>query len=288
MKRRQMLKEAEDELGSSGYATALARDMRTCADIFAQRKGDKLVIKVVHNIDSISKREASALYRISRFLNAEPIIIGAVSRNGRLRDGISYSRFSVRCVSLDTLPHLSESEGYLASKAFGTKVRISGARLRSLRKLGNFTVAGLARSADLSKHTLYAHERSDSYASILTASRLEGVLHESVRALPAAEQRGGPQRITRLAKTGMVALAVGGAPFDIVAKRKNYYEISFEADMRTLAKRADLFRLMRENFENNYPFFVSGSGRPIRGIPAVRRRELMAFSSEEDLLNAVY
>lgn len=288
MKRRQMLRHAESELGSSGYATALACDMRTCADIFAQRKGDKLVIKVVHNIDSISKKEASALYKLSRFLNAEPLIIGAVSKNGRLVDGISYSRFSVRCVSPETLPHLSESEGYLASKAFGAKVRISGARLRSVRKLGNFTVADLARRARLSKHTLYIHERADNYASISTVSRLEGVLNESIRASPATEGKSAPQRTTRLAKTGMMAITLGCAPFDVVAKRKNYYEISFEADMRTLAKRAELFRLMRENLENNYPFFVSGARSSIFGIPAIKRKELMAFASEEELLNAIY
>jgi predicted transcriptional regulator len=288
MKRRPVLKAAEAELGASGYATVLAGNIRTCADIFAQRKGDKLVVKVVHNIDSISEAEASALFRLSRFLNAEPLIVGAVSCNGRLRHGISYDRFFVRCVSAATLPHLSESLCYPASKAFGVKVRISSARLRALRKLGNLTVTELARRTGISKHTLYKHERADGYASIATVSRLERVLSEPIRAESPAENRGGPLRTGTLAKTGIRSITLNGAPFDMVARSKNYYEIGLEANARTLAKRAALFRLMRENFEGNYPFFISSGRRSIGGVPAMKRKELMALASEEDLLNAVY
>ncbi len=288
MKRKPVLKEAESELGSNGYATVLAGNMRTCADIFAQKKGEKLAIKVVRNIDSVSEREASVLYKLSRFINAEPIIVGAVSRNGRLRHGISYDRFSVRCVSAETLSNLSESQCHPASKAFGVKVRISGAKLRSLRKLGNLSITELARRAGLSKHTLYKHERADSYASMATVSRLEIALKEPIRADAEEESARAQMRTGRLAKTGILAITLNSAPFDIVAKNKNYYEISLEADLRTLVKRAELFRLMRENFEGNYPFFISGRKRSIGGIPAIRKKELMAFASEEELLNAVF
>ena len=74
----------------------------------------------------------------------------------------------------------------------------------------------------------------------------------------------------------------------MVAKEKNYYEISLDANSRTLAKRAMFFSAIRETFDNNYPFFLSSRkhGR-IEGVPVVGKKELRVIDSEEELLNRI-
>jgi predicted transcriptional regulator len=145
----------------------------------------------------------------------------------------------------------------------------------------------LARRSKLSKTTLYKHERSNDYAAIGTIYRLETVLNGSIKSEDVLKSRRISIRFNELAGTGMQALHLDKAPFDIVAKKKNYYEISLDANIRTLVKRAALFKEIKEAFENNYPFFINERGGKIEGVPAIKKKELMRAGSEEDLLNLV-
>ncbi len=290
MKRERVVSEASRELRSSGYATVLASNMHTCADVFAQRKGQKFVIKIVYNIDSVTKKEASALSKLSQFLDSEPLIVGSISKAGILKSGVSYQRFSIRCISPTTLAHLdSEETNLVASKSVGIKVMINGTRLRNLRKVSNMGIADLAETAHVSKSTIYKHEKSGGYAAISTAVRIENVLSEPIRLESVPESRKIKLHANELAKTGMISIHAERAPFDIVAKNKNYYEISLDANIRTLIKRAFLYTSIRETFEGNYPFFISEkkSGK-IKGVPLIRKKDLMNADSEDRLLELVY
>jgi len=289
MKRERIIKESEEELSASGYSTVLTGNMHSCADLFAQGKGSKFIIKIVYNIDSVSRKEALDLYKMSRFLDAEPIILGEVSKNGRLKSNVVYSRFSVMCMSHETLAQVpSYKTNYIASKTFGVKTRINGPQLKSLRKLSDMTVTDLAKRTGISKYTLYKHEKTDDYASLHTVERIEAVLHESIKAEGHLESKRGELLTSKLASTGIHAITLDNAPFDIIAKSKNYYEISLDANIRTLIKRAGLFKLIKESFENNYPFFIGDGRKSLEGIPVIRKKELASLGSEEELLELVY
>jgi predicted transcriptional regulator len=175
----------------------------------------------------------------------------------------------------------------LASKSVGVKTKLDGSKLRSLRKANDMKMEELARRSKLSKTTLYKHERSNDYAAIGTIYRLETVLNGSIKSEDVLKSRRISIRFNELAGTGMQALHLDKAPFDIVAKKKNYYEISLDANIRTLVKRAALFKEIKEAFENNYPFFINERGGKIEGVPAIKKKELMRAGSEEDLLNLV-
>ncbi len=290
MKRERTVREAERELNSGGYATVLASNMHTCADVFAQRKGQKFVIKIVYNIDSVTRKEADALSKLAQFLDAEPVIVGSTSKAGELKDGINYQRFLIRCVSPEMLPRLDSMEiSLLASKSVGIKVMVNGERLRNLRKTNNMKISDLAETARLSRSTLYKHEKSGGYAAISTVAKIERVLSGPIRLETAPESRKLRLQENELARTGMISMHAELAPFDIVAKKKNYYEISLDANVRTLIKRALLYKSIRETFESNYPFFISKnrSGR-IRGVPVIKKKELMKAASEDQLLDMVY
>lgn len=292
MKRDRLIKEAEHELNASGYATVLAGNMHTFADVFAGGRGRKLIIKAVHNIDSVTRREAGALFKLAEFLDAEPIIIGSVAGCKKLEENVSRYRFDVRCISPGTLSSLTHGETkFLASKSFGIKTMVDGSRLRNLRKVNNLRVTELAKRAGLSKSTLYKHELQLDYASADTVAKLERILNGSIRMEEEVTQSSTRPLLneSKFARTGMQALTLHSAPFDIVAKDKNYYEISFDANTRTLIKRAALFKAIRETFEGNYPFFLSkGKKGRMRGVPVVGEREMLGVGSEDELLDLVY
>ncbi|VVB76679.1 Helix-turn-helix domain protein [uncultured archaeon] len=171
----------------------------------------------------------------------------------------------------------------------GLKVRINGQRLRSVRRMRDLTVTELAKRSGLSKNTLYAHEKGAGYASLPTVERLEKILHDSITTgLRCGNESKVPATQNRLARTGMRAIRLDNSPFDIVAKSKNYYEISLDANIRTLVKRASLFRLIKESFDSNYPFFVGESKKKLGGIPVIRKKDLEHLTSEEELLDMVY
>jgi putative transcriptional regulator len=260
MKKESIARLAERELKASGYTTVLASNMHTCADVIAARGGQKFIIKISSNIDSVTRKEAGALFKLAKFLDAEPVILGSVAGRKPLKDNVSRYRFDVICVSAGALESLLHGgTKLLASKSFGAKAQIDSARLRSLRKLSNMRVSDLAKNEKVSVEW-----------------------HQP----PTTSQK---PRSTTFGKTGLQALELHSAPFDIVAKEKNYFEISFEANFRTLAKRAAFFNAIRETFENNYPFFLSESRKgKVRGIPMLSRKELSEVRSEDELLDLVY
>lgn len=288
MKRGRVISEAEHELNASGYSTVLAKNMHTCADVFAERKGQKFIIKVVYNIDSITRQEAQNLYKLSKFLDAEPLVLASVSKNEKLKRNVNYDRFSIRCISPEMLPELDYGLfRLLASKSVGVKAKLDGSKLRNLRKVSGMRMDELASRSMLSKTTLYKHERGNDYASIRTISRLETVLNGSIKSEEVSENKKISIRASELAGTGMLSLNLDKAPFDIVAKKKNYYEISLDANIRTLVKRAALFKEIRETFEGNYPFFINERGGTIDGVPAIKKKDLMQAGSEDELLDLV-
>jgi putative transcriptional regulator len=290
MKRGGTAKTAEHELRGSGFATVLASNMHTFADIFAQGREGKYIIKAVHNIDSVTRKEAVALSKLSQFMGAEPLVVGEVSKNNKLKLGVSYYRFSIRCVSPEMLSNLSDSAtSPLASKSVGLKAMVDGTKLRRLRKMSGSNAPDLARRAKISISTLYKHERSSNYAAMTTVTRLEKILGDSVRTESQQYYRRTVFKTGTLEGTGMQALKLNTAPFDIVAKDKNLFEISLDANSRTLAKRATFFSAIRETFENNYPFFLSSrkKGR-VLGVPVVGKEEISRVHSEDDLLDLVY
>ncbi|MDE1874109.1 MAG: helix-turn-helix domain-containing protein [Candidatus Micrarchaeota archaeon] len=291
MKKERIARLAKQELEESGFATVLASNMHTCADVIAARGSQKFIIKVAHNIDSVTKKEASSLFKLAKFLDAEPIILGSMAGIRPLRENVSSYRFDVRCVSPSTLRSLLHGEAKLfSSRSFGVKGPIDGMKLRSLRKVSGMRMSELAKQTGLSESTLYKHEEGQGYAAVSTILRIERVLNGRIGAeevLQHKVQR--KQRDETFGRTGLQALELRSAPFDIIAKERNYFEISFDANFRTMEKRAAFFAAIKETFDSNYPFFLAKNAKGrIRGIPVVDNAELSKVSSEDELLNIVY
>ncbi len=290
MKKEGIVRRVAKELDDSGYSTVVVRNMRTCIDVFATKLGRTVAIKAVHNIDSAGRAGVESLYRIASFIGAEPLIVGGVSQNGRLGEGVIYRRFSVRCMASSSIDLLGEEvTARLAARTVGVKVRVDGARLRKLRKNCGVSAARLAKMTGISREAVYRYERCSGFATGRVALRLGRALGEAVT-MDARE--GEPKRVEAsrmFGTTGMAALDVSNAPFDVIVKNENRYEISYDTDSRTMAKRAELFSSLSGLLESNYPFFVSRrrEGR-IMGIPILRQETVRGLRSEKELVEALY
>lgn len=287
MKKEHLVKKLTKELEDSGYSLVIADKIRSCVDIFARKLNKKFTIKVIYNIDSAKRRETTALQKVATFLDAKPIIVGDTSKNGVLSKRVVYNRFSIACIRPDSLEHIETESAYVASKSVGIKAMIDAAQMQYLRRLNDLTINKLAKAAKISPATVYKHERGNAYASLENIEKLENVLNSSIKSNDKDESSHSTDIASKhFANTKMKSITINNAPFDIIARNKNYYEISYETNSRTTTKRAELFHSINETFEDNYPFFVSDyrNGK-VKGVPIISKRTLNKMKSEEELLN---
>ncbi|MEM4034712.1 MAG: helix-turn-helix domain-containing protein, partial [Candidatus Micrarchaeaceae archaeon] len=249
-----------------------------------------LVVKISQNIDAIHASDAEKLSEAASFIGAKPIIIGSKSRNGALKRGVGYSRFSISCINYPELDFIFDSKlTYLASKSVGIKVMLDSKRLNRLRTMEKLTLRQLADEAGVSKSTLYNHEHAYAYASLDVAKRIEKALGEAVCMGASAETPApGPTKQKSLGSTDIRVLDLDNAPFGMLAKRHNYYAISYESDERTMRKKAAFFKELKNTVNNMFPFFISSSAKEVYGIKAMPRKSLKSLRSEEELMDFVY
>ena len=289
MKKDAVMRKTARALENAGYSTVVVRNIHTCIDIFASKLNRTIAVKAAYNIDSVSKDEATAMLRVSRMLGAEAVVVGENSQNGMLSEGVVYRRFSADCISTGTFPTLEENRiSKLAAKSAGVKVRIDTSRLRHLMRINRLSTGRLAESAGVASETVYKYVRGEAYASLRVATKLERVLNGSITAGcgRANERNGGEVEASRFGNTDMLLINVGEAPFSGMMKRRNTYEISYDANPRTMEKRARLFGQLHELLDSNYPFFVSRkrNGR-VHGIPVISESQVMGIGREEELVD---
>ncbi len=289
MDKAQLQKEVAKALEADGFKAVSTQGIRSHVDIVAQKRGEKVMVKIVRNIDAITKEEAETLYRAAKFLDSRPVVAGLVSHNGKLEKGMRYSRFSIECFEASDLVSMLESTHYVASKSCGVKVLVDGLRIKKLRKLKGLSMRELAQEAHISASAIYKHERSCSFASLELAQGLESVLGSSIT-LNVEIEKNGPETKPRLLGSSTVKfITLNNSPFGMLAKGNNYYPVGFESDARTMQKKALFFKDLRNSFENNFPFFVSKHERAkdIDGIRVVPEKRLSGISSEDELLELV-
>ncbi len=276
------------ELKAYGFALVKAEGIRSIPKVIAQKNAQRLVIKVVANIDAVSESDASILYKIAKFMDSTPIIIGAKSQNGKLERNVSYTRFSVECISSESLSaYLSSPKRYFASKNVSIKRPIDSARLRQLRRIKGMTIKELANALHVSASTIYKYEHTSSFASEKILHRLEDFFGEDLTANSVPEEGSEKIEEKRLGKSEIRSVELNNAPFALLAKGRNYYPIAGEADTRTLLKRAAFFKGLMDNFSDIYPFFLGKAYTKIGDITVIPKKQLNELTSEDELLELI-
>ncbi len=180
VKRDALIEDVREALAKTGFFLSDRHGERgLCFDFVARRDDQLLIVKVLQNVDALSKATADELRVIARTLRGAPVVIGERSGTGPLEEGVIYTRFDVPILSRKTFLEFFE-EGvppFIYSAPGGLYVRLDAEALRRLREERQLSLGSLAEMAGVSRRTIQMYLGGMS-ASIDVATRLEEVLGE--------------------------------------------------------------------------------------------------------------
>jgi len=182
MKRDELLVEVRKLLLETGFFVSEPLSLRGISfDLVARRDKELLILKILLNVDALSKEDATQLKTLSTALNGRTAIIGIRSSSGKLEEGIIYSRFNMPIFSFDTL-NVFLKEGvppFIFAAPGGLYVRLNSDLIREIRKQRNISLGTLAEIAGVSRKAIQMYEEGMG-AVIEVAMRLEEFLNEPI------------------------------------------------------------------------------------------------------------
>lgn len=151
---------------------------RSCFDILARRNNITYLIKILKNIDSLSNEQSMELIKISKILNATPLLIGLRTRNLPMEDEVVYERHNIKSITLKTFElYLKGSPPIVYAGRGGFFVNIDGDRLRVVREKLNISMGELAEYSNVSRKMIYKYEQNMANPTIEVALKIEEYLN---------------------------------------------------------------------------------------------------------------
>lgn len=182
MNREELLSEVRKLLSEVGFYVSDPLKLRGISfDLVARRDQDLMILKILQNIDSLTKGDADQLRALAEALSGRVVVIGRRSSSGELEDGIIYSRFGIPILSLPTLVEFLR-EGvppFIFAAPGGLYVKIDSDLLRQLRKERNISLGTLAEIAGVSRKAIQMYEEGMG-AVIEVAVKIEEFLKEPI------------------------------------------------------------------------------------------------------------
>ena len=295
MTRDRLIADVREILGKTGFYLSERHGERgLCFDFVARRDDLLLVVKVLQNVDALTKETADELRVIARTLRAGPVVVGERSGGGSLEEGIVYSRFGVPIVSRRTFSDFFE-EGvppFIYSAPGGIYVKLDTDLLRRARGEEQFSLGRLAEIAGVSRRTIQMYLDGMS-ASIEVAKRLEEFLEEPV-VLPAdpfsyVEEPPLPtppvstletlerELFDRLKRLGYDVLPTLRSPFDAFTQHADTTLLTgVERADASIDRKAEVMSNIGRVVERDAVMFVEKRTirMSIRGLPVIAREEL--------------
>lgn len=147
-------------------------------DIVARLDDRLLIVKILSNVDALSKDNAEEMSTLAEALGASPLLIGERSGSGEIEESIVYSRFGIPIISLKTLAdHLLEGvPPFIFAAPGGLYVKLDSDQLRRAREERSISLGTLAEVAGVSRRTIQMYEGGMG-AMIDVAIRLEEFLN---------------------------------------------------------------------------------------------------------------
>ncbi|TFG32550.1 transcriptional regulator [Candidatus Thorarchaeota archaeon] len=303
--RAQLTEEVVTQLDEAGFSLSSQCDVRpSCFDLVA-RKGDRLLlVKVLANIDALTKDDAEALQLVAQFFSATPLIVGQKTRKGSLDSGVVYKRHGVSSVaphSFQTLVTEDKMPKQFAQRG-GRLVAIDGTKLREARLQHKMTTGDLAECVQVSARAILAYEKDEMDISIDTAERLEKFLEtdlmipidilQETREITASKPNTPTDaleiRVNEFfARLGMRVLWTDRAPFHVAAKEEGPPLISGVGSIKSwsLKKRTEILKSVSQVSESDAVIFVEEgiSEESVSDIPVIRQLELDSIDKPREL-----
>lgn len=306
--RNQLMHEVMKNLEEAGFEFSSQCDVRpSCFDLVA-RKGEQLIlVKVLSNIDALTKEDAVALQQVALFFNATALVVGEKARRGVLEEGAVYKRYGVYTVTPPSF-HSMTTDGQ-APREFvqrgGKFVAIDGARLREARSSHRITKEQLAGCVEVSTRAILAYEKDEMDVSSDVAEKLEKVLETDLvipidilrkplgrkhfdrprlpKDIPDLEKRVN-QFFERL---GMRVLWTDRAPFHVAAKEEGPPLMTGVGSLKswTLHKRVEILKSVSRVTESSAVIVVEEgkADEQVSELPVIRQLELDEIDKPSEL-----
>jgi len=276
----------------------------SCFDLVARKGEQLLLVKVLSNIDALTKEDADALQLVAHFFNATPLIVGHKTRKGALDSGVVYKRHGVSTIAPRSFQSMIVEERMPREFAQrgGRLVAIDGAKLREARLEQQMTTGNLADCIQVSTRAILAYEKDEMDINIDVAERLEKVLETDLmipidvlqeRAEIPTMQQGTPTDVLEVrvneffARLGMKVLWTDRAPFHVAAKEKGAPLISSVGSIKSwkLKKRIEILKSVSKVTEADAVIIVEEgqSEESVVDLPVIRQLELDDIDKPREL-----
>ena len=303
--RTQLAQEIITQLDDAGFNLSSQCEVRPSCFDFVARKGEQLLlVKVLSNIDALTKDDADALQLVAHFFNATPLIVGQKTRKGELDSGVVYKRHGVSTIAPRSFQSLIVEEKLPREYAQrgGRLVAIDGTKLREARLKQQKTTSDLAECVQVSARAILAYEKNEMDVSIDVAERLEEFLKIDLmipidilqeRAETPTMQHGTPTDVLEVrvneffARLGMKVLWTDRAPFHVAAKEKDAPVISGVGSIKSwsLKKRIEILKSVSKVAESDAVIIVEEgeSEENVADLPVIRQLELDNIDKPREL-----
>ena len=279
-------------------------------DLVARRDNSLLIIKVLTNIDALSKDVARELRTLSILLKGCPLLIGIRSGIGILQEDVVYDRFGIQAITSETLKtHLLEGiplEVYAAPG--GLYVNLDQNRIKKLRNEQNVSLGSFAKSLKVSRRTVQMYEDGMN-ASIEVAIRIEDFLgtnvtvpidilrHKTLKKEfhPASLETEGFREFQRevfsiLEHVGYKVIPLERAPFEAVSQDKKKILLTCVDEYnKKLLKKAQAVSSISRITERHAVLITDKDVHKtsIEGTPLIIKKELKKVRGPEEILDLI-
>jgi len=300
-----LTQELISQLDEVGFSLSSQCDVRpSCFDLVARKGEQLLLVKVLSNIDALTKEDADALQLVAHFFNATPLIVGHKTRKGQLDSGVVYKRHGVSTIaprSFQSMIVEKRMPKEFAQRG-GRLVAINGAKLREARLEQQLSTGELADCIQVSARAVLAYEKDEMDVSKDIADRLEKVLETDLmipidllqeRAEVPTMQHGAPTDVLEVrvneffARLGMKVLWTDRAPFHVAAKEDDAPLISGIGSLKSwsLKKRMEILKSVSKVTEADAVIIVEEgqSEENVVDLPVIRQLELDDIDKPREL-----
>ncbi len=297
MEKESLLNEVKRILVRGGYQIGVPILRSMIFDIIARKDDRILIIKVLHNADSLRFEVAREMKILGHEFKASPMVIGVRSGTGPIMDGVVYSRHGIPVISLQTLYDIV-IEGvnpmvYVAPGGF--YVDLDGELLRDIREKRGISLGELARVAGVTRKTIQLYEEGMS-STVDVALKLEEFLRaELIKPIDVftfadlSEERIASDEIMfqdiyrRLIEIGYDVFLTLKCPFEAISKdNRDLMLTGFEEKERRLRYKAQNIRIFSEILGKRGFIVVSDTRyEDYDGVAIIRKREIMRYDKDE-------
>ena len=305
--RSQLVQEVIHHLEEAGFDLSSECDVRpSCFDLVARKDNQLLFVKILANIDALTKDDALSLQTVAHFFNATPLIVGKKTRRGVLDEGVVYQRYGLSTIAPRSF-HSMISERKMPREFIqrgGRFVAIDGTKLKEIRLSHSMTKEDLAKCVQVSARAILAYEKDEMDVSAEVAEKIEKVLETdlvipidilSPKILQDPISKSLPHEPLNLEtrvneffeRLGMRVLWTDRAPFHVAAKEDETPLMSGVGSLKSwsLQKRMELLKSVSEITESDAVIIVEEgqAEETISELPVIRQLELDDIEEPSEL-----